>query len=521
MKEFNVTGTCIPDEHYMVDTSKKIDQIIQLIEKNKYFTINRARQYGKTTTLDTLNRKLENHYYIIWMSFEGMTEESFADNKTFVETFIAMVADNLEFTSIHPKVIHEWKEMTHWETAGKKAPFEYLSKKVTRLCKNADKEILLMIDEVDQVSDNQIFLNFLGMLRNKYLSRSSGRDVTFKSVILASVYDIKNLKLKIRPDEERKYNSPWNIAADFAVDMSFSLEEIATMLKEYEEENHTGMDILCISRELYFYTNGYPFLVSLLCKWIDENGGKIWTLETLRNAQKAILKTRNTLFDDLIKNVENDEALKKLVIDLLYYGKSFSYSLAAPVIQKGVMLGIFSEKNHMLAISNLTFEMYLYDYTINSKSIEDSSLLSEQSQFIKNGKLDMPRILGKFQELVKSEYREEDEKFLERQGRLLFLCFLKPIINGTGFYYVEPETRNNTRMDVVIAYGGEEHICELKIWHGSQYRKEGIKQLEKYMESRNAKKGYLVSFSFQKEKQCICHWLSSCETEKNIFEVII
>ena len=69
---------------------------------------------------------------------------------------------------------------------------------------------------------------------------------------------------------------------------------------------------------------------------------------------------------------------------------------------------------------------------------------------------------------------------------MLFLCFIKPIINGTGFYYVEPETRNNDRMDLVITHGGEEHIIELKIWHGEEYRKKGIAQLEKYLDSRNA-----------------------------------
>jgi hypothetical protein len=69
---------------------------------------------------------------------------------------------------------------------------------------------------------------------------------------------------------------------------------------------------------------------------------------------------------------------------------------------------------------------------------------------------------------MRSEYRSEDDKFLEQQGRLLFLCFLKPIINGTGHYYVEPETRNNTRMDIVVAYGEEEYIIELKIWRGEE-----------------------------------------------------
>ncbi len=50
-REFNDTGLCIPGRHYMVDISKKIETIIHLIEKGKYFSINRPRQFGKTTTI--------------------------------------------------------------------------------------------------------------------------------------------------------------------------------------------------------------------------------------------------------------------------------------------------------------------------------------------------------------------------------------------------------------------------------------------------------------------------------------
>ena len=127
-------------------------------------------------------------------------------------------------------------------------------------CYTSTKPLVLTIDEVDKSSDNQLFLNFLGMLRNKYLDRSlSGMNSTFFSVVLAGVYDVKNLKLKIRPDAEKKYNSPWNIAADFNVDMTFHPEEIAHMLNEYEADAHTGMDIKAISEEIYKYTTGYPF----------------------------------------------------------------------------------------------------------------------------------------------------------------------------------------------------------------------------------------------------------------------
>ena len=59
MKRFNVTGTCVDTEHYMVDISAKLDEIEKLVEGRRYFTINRARQYGKTTTLFHLAKRLE------------------------------------------------------------------------------------------------------------------------------------------------------------------------------------------------------------------------------------------------------------------------------------------------------------------------------------------------------------------------------------------------------------------------------------------------------------------------------
>lgn len=64
------------------------------------------------------------------------------------------------------------------------------------------------------------------MLRNKYLKSNDGLDHTFFSVILAGVHDVKNLKLKLRPEQGKKFNSPWNIAADFDVEMSFDADEI-------------------------------------------------------------------------------------------------------------------------------------------------------------------------------------------------------------------------------------------------------------------------------------------------------
>ena len=45
-------------------------------------------------------------------------------------------------------------------------------------------------------SNNQLFISFLAMLRNKYLDAQEGQDNTFHSIILAGLHDVKTLKLK-------------------------------------------------------------------------------------------------------------------------------------------------------------------------------------------------------------------------------------------------------------------------------------------------------------------------------------
>jgi hypothetical protein len=105
-----------------------------------------------------------------------------------------------------------------------------------------------MIDEIDKASDFAVFITFLGILRYMYIKRDKFK--TFQSVILAGIHDIKNLKAKIRPEGEHSYNSPWNIAAEFTVDMSFEPHQIATMLSEYEADYATGMDIPAVAERL-------------------------------------------------------------------------------------------------------------------------------------------------------------------------------------------------------------------------------------------------------------------------------
>ncbi len=53
---------------------------------------------------------------------------------------------------------------------------------------------------------------------------------------------------------------------------------------------------------------------------------------------------------------------------------------------------------------------------------------------------------------------------------------------------------------MVVDYNGEQFVIELKIWRGSAYHKKGEQQLAQYLEHYHLKKGYLLSFNFNKKK---------------------
>ena len=63
----------------------------------------------------------------------------------------------------------------------------------------------------------------------------------------------------------------------------------------------------------------------------------------------------------------------------------------------------------------------------------------QKNQFISNGYLDMDKIIEKFILHFNDIYGSQTDKFKEEEGRKLFLLYLRPIINGVGNYYIEPD----------------------------------------------------------------------------------
>ncbi len=506
-KEFNVTGSCRPMKHYMADVSKKLDRTLALVEKGKYFIINRPRQYGKTTTLFTIADMLRKtgDYIVLTTSFEGVGDLMFTEEKIFAARFVSLLGTSAQYNA---------PELSTWlkETASKVHNMDTLSDVITNMVSKTDKKVVLMIDEVDKSSNNQLFISFLAMLRNKYLLQDDIK--TFHSIVLAGLHDIKSLKIKLRPDDEQKFNSPWNIAADFKVDMNLYPDETKPMLDDYMAETGVQMDTKAIAERLFYYTSGYPFLVSKLCKTIAEDilpkkTEQTWTFDDIEASVALLMKENNTNFDSLIKSLENDKKLYDFVYRIIMEGDIILFNPDEPMIQQGLMHGIFKDDGQ-IKIHNRVYEERLYNYMTAKTVVAMTSNYNYANHFnLENNVLDLPAAIARFQQFMKEEFNEKDKSFLERHGRLVFLSFLSPILNGRGHSFKEVQVSQEKRLDIVITYGPNKYIVELKRWYGEEAHQKGIAQLTDYLDIHGIDTGYLVIFEYNKVKSWRKEWIES------------
>ncbi len=517
MKSFNVTGACNPEIHYMVNIDQKLQQIKRMVDRGNYFTINRARQYGKTTTLSALVKYLQNDYVVVYLDFQMLSYQDFATEAAFVASFTRMLLRKIkENTRVPERIKKQLQVFTDIECVSARLSELFIC--LSDWCAVSEQPVILMVDEVDTASNNQIFMDFLAQLRAYFNAKRIEGTATFHSVILAGVHDIKHLKVKINREHEvqtnDKKNSPWNIAADFLVNMSFEQKSIARMLQEYEADYHTGMNVEELSVLIYEYTDGYPFLVSRICNLIDEriaysekypDLSSAWTKSGFLDAIKILLSEKNSLFESLFNKLENDCELKELLYGLLFHGKAIPYTVGVNSIESAEMFGFVKKEQGNAVIANRIFETVLYNLFLTSADARSTGIykmaLQDKNQFVENGHLNMKKILEKFIIHFAELYGSYPAKFLEEDGRRYFLLYLRPIINGTGNYYIEAQTRDGKRTDVIIDYGGEQFIIELKLWNGPVYHGEGEVQLCEYLNYFGVKTGYMLTFNFNKKKE--------------------
>jgi hypothetical protein len=232
-----------------------------------------------------------------------------------------------------------------------------------------------------------------------------------------------------------------------------------------------------------------------------------WDLEDVKKAVDSIENEVNTNFESLIKNLENHKDLYDLVYKILIDGAEIPFNSDNATIHKGIVYGIF-KRNGRIKIHNQIYQQRIYNYMISNEITKHDNLFNESQFILPNDVLNFERILQRFQAYMKEYYSSKRAKYVEKEWRLIFLAFLKPIINGKGHTFIEPEISEERRLDIAVTYGKNKYIVELKLWHGAEYHERGIVQLADYLEKQDLDTGYLVIFDYRRKHEWTSEWIA-------------
>ncbi len=279
----------------------------------------------------------------------------------------------------------------------------------------------------------------------------------------------------------------------------------------YESDHHTGMNTEANAKIIREYTNGYPFLVSRICQLIDEkvsktvNPAEAWSVRGINEAVNQLLSENNTLFQSLTKNLNCYPDLKAAIRSILMEGTRLTYNPQQDAIARMQMYGLIRNDHNTVRVANRIFETMLYNLFLSDEELKNNAFSREgglvRNIFIEDGRLNMRLIMERFIKTYNEIPGSLKERFREKDGREKFLLYLKSIINGTGNYNIEAQTRDQTRTDIIVDYLGHQYVIELKIWRGERYNAAGEKQICEYLDYWNLNTGYMLSFNFNKNRE--------------------
>lgn len=488
-REFNIFGPVYPDIHYHVDRTEVKEAIHEKIENGRYFTLNAARQTGKTTIFREVIAELEEtgDYFGILLSFESLRGYNRAD---FYEQLGLMLSKrNLP---VLQKMIGDAKLPS---PTGMKHHGDFLDW-LRQVSAFINRRGLLMIDEFD-AAGAELAEPMLGAFRDMYLNRHDPSGHALHSIVLVGVRNIPALLGGTQ--------SPFNIADQYEVPY-FTYAETATLLNQHTAETGQPFAKATID-EIYRESQGQPFLVNRLAQILTLDIVPDRTQPILPRhmdpAMVNLLAENNTHFASITSKAMPHRAR---LLPILFYDEKRS-NFREPVTQELLMYGILRKIREgdilTAAIANPIYrKMLILTFSPSNGDVPTDSPVhgSFRHRYIIDGVLNMDGLMDSFKRMMEEHgvqllRSKQTYRPLEIGGQYLLLSYLTAALDSIGGYVALESINSAGEMDLVVVYQGTRFIIETKVWYGKQRFTNGQVQLVGYLNAASLDKGYIVLFS--------------------------
>ena len=486
---FNTAGPIKPDIHYNVDPLKRIDldEIMGLIQQQKYFILHAPRQTGKTSCLLALRDYLnaQGDYIAVYANVEA-GQAARNDVGEVVKGVCQRIANELRLV-LGDRLPNE----VYKRVAEESSYSELLTNFLSQLSAELSRPLVLLIDEIDALVGDSL-VSVLRQIRSGYAGRPQHFPI---SIILCGVRDVRDYRIVLSNQDIITGGSAFNIKAESLRLGNFSKEEIHELYMQHTAATGQVFDEACFPM-IWEATEGQPWLVNALgyevtMKMKENRDRSIRIIpEMIYKAQERIIYRRDTHIDILIDKLREERVRNVIAPILANEDGEVEQHLKEDDIQYVIDLGLIV-RGKPLRIANAIYK----EIIPRELTWARQQTLIQQSAWYMNpdNSINMEKLLIDFQQF----FRENADSWIERFDykesgpQLLLQAFLQRVVNGGG--YIDREYGlGRGRTDLLITkplteqYGGpfQRIVLELKILRSNieQTIQKGLEQTSDYMD---------------------------------------
>ena len=500
MRFFNTEGPVQQEDHYAIPPLERgnVGEILQLIQRKRYFVLHAPRQTGKTSALIALRDLLNGggDYRCVNVNVES-GQTAHGDVAVGVRAFLGNLADRAMLLG------DDFPAQTWREVLAEMGPENALKSLLTRWCLVNPTPLVLLIDEIDSLMGDAL-LSVLRQLRAGYEQRPSAFP---HSVALCGVRDIRDYKIKSSSGQLIAGGSPFNVAAKSLRLGDFTRKETRRLMCQHIRE--TGQRFTPAARKaVWTQTRGQPWLVNALCAgacFESEAGrdrSRAIDLPDILAAREELVLSRRTHLDQLAHKLEEERVRR--VVEPILAGGSAEHRLRD--LEYARDLGLLAPDPPTRIANPIYAEVVPRElgYVLQDSLAEETAWYVDDA-----GGLDLRKLLAAF-----AQFHAENaehwlryfEDYSEAAPQLILQAYLQRVVNGGG--RIEREYGlGRGRTDLLVLWPSERgqpydlwrrFVIECKVLRDSARRsmaatvEQGVAQTLGYMETCRADEGHLV-----------------------------
>lgn len=501
MRFFNTAGPVDPIKHYTLPPLSRLDleEVLRLIDQEKYFVLHAPRQTGKTSVLlalmDRLNR--EDRYTCLYANIEAAQAVRGDVDRGIRHVCHAIAARAV--TYLDDPRLQGWADELNRRNSMAGALTELLE----RWSRENDKPVVLLLDEVDALVGDTL-ISLLRQIRAGYAQRPRAFPQT---VVLCGVRDVRDYRIHGAGQEIVTGGSAFNVKAKSLRLGNFDVDEVAALYRQHTMETGQAFAEGVLAR-VWELTRGQPWLVNALgyeaCFELKAGRDRTRPIsaELIEQAKENLIQRRETHLDQLADKLREERVRR--VIEPLLIGQDTALDLPLDDIDYARDLGLVALDKPLRVANPIYREVIPRQLTASTEEMT----VQESAWYVRpDGRLDMEKLLGAFQQFFREHAEHWIERFQYREAgpQLLLQAFLQRIVNGGGRIDREYGL-GRKRTDLLVQWPLDEArgflgpvqraVLELKLLHKSLEAtlREGLAQTADYLDRTGAEEGHLLLF---------------------------